>query len=430
MDIKIPEMITIDFPAMLDKIKEKMKYYRFTVLDRYILTVFVSSFIVSLFFFISIYILTQIFTELRWLPPGTDVFLIFQYYFFYGVYWTCILQPFSFLFATVYVLSRMAQFKELTAIVSTGTSIYRISFYPLLFTVIYCLFMILYFQNAIIFPANQKKNILNQIIFHKVDQKALVSLKDNQNFSVFGSNNLIYIVGYYHAVSSEMENITIIRLKNDNNDRKAEEYISNQNMWLITNAEELTKKRNLVYPENVNISLRIDANKAIWDLNARKWIFEHGIIRTIENAGESFIVRAFTNETFDFISDPPYYFERVWYAIDAMTYEEGARYIEKLVKSKQDYKEQKARYLSNFTYPLGIIFVVLAGIGIVDMSRRKYSFIINLMLSMALFVVYYLFFSIGISLAGKGNITPEMGALMGTVFLAITSIYIFKKAKT
>jgi lipopolysaccharide export LptBFGC system permease protein LptF len=408
----------------------KIKDLRITVLDWLIIRQFCASFVVSLFFFVVLYIMVQVFQHSQWLPQDSDNFLVFQYYFFMGVYWLYIFQPFAFLFASVYGLSRMAQFRELIAVVSTGTSLYRISIFPLLITIVYLIVLISYVQNIVIFQAYQRFNILEQVIFHKEDIKNIERLKDNHNFSEFGSNNLIYIVDYYDAVKKEMFNITVIKLKDNLKDDRAKEYISNQNAWLLTNAEELTKERSLVYPEQMNISMRIDCDKASWDDSAKRWVFHQGIERQVEYSGESFKSRAISNQSYDFISDPPYYFERIWYGIDGMTYQEGAKYIEKQIKAKQDYREAEVRYLSRFTYPFGIIFIVLAGIGVIDLSRRKISFIINLMISMSIFIVYYIFYAIGISLSAKGDIPPWIGASTGTVFIIIISIYMYRKAKT
>ncbi len=412
------------------KIKAFLKYAKWTSLDSYVMKMFFSSLFISLFFFIVIYQLTQIFQDLRWLPPGTSAIMLFQYYFYGSLYWIVILQPFSFLFATVYVFSRMVHFQELIAVISTGTSIYRVSFYPVMFSVFCYIFMIGFLQNSIIFPAYQQKNIYGQIIFNKVEKNTINKLKDRFNFSIFGAGQLIYIVGRYDAGLKQMENLTIVQLKMPISDHLQKQISTNENGWLLTNVLKLTKERRLSVSDKISVSLRIDANKAVWDSKNKTWVFESGIIRHVKNFGESFQVESFVNRSFDFIRDPPYYFEAEWYNMDGMTYEEGARHIEKLKKTRQDYKEDQARFLSKFSYLLGIIFIVLTGIGIIDPTKKKITFIINLMICLAIFIVYYLFFSLGISLAGKGNVSPQVGAFTGAVVFGVFSIYSYSRAKT
>ncbi len=417
--------------SVLSEFASFLRIFRWTSLDSHILYGFISSLFGSMILFISIYQLTQLFQDLRWLPQGTDAVMLIKYYSYSSIYWATILEPFSFLFATVFVLSRMAQQRELVAIISTGTSIYRVSFYIVLFTVLNYFFMVFYFQNTVVYPSYQKKFILGEVIFHSKDMKSIDKLKDNTDFSIFGANNLIYIVGHYDAIVKEIQNVTIIQLndraKISNNNQST---LTNINQWLLTNMNELTRQRSLLYENTINLLLRIDADKAVWNNKEGKWLFNIGTIRYVKNYGESFVIKSFTNQSFDFITDPPYYFEKIWYVMSAMTYEEGRRYIETLKRSHQDYKGDEANYLSKFSYPLGLIFVVLAGIGIVDMSRRKISFIVNLMVCLALFIVYYLFYAIGISLAEKGNISTQAGAYSGGIFFGIISIILFLRTKT
>ncbi|MGC8765137.1 MAG: LptF/LptG family permease [Brevinematia bacterium] len=411
------------------------KILKWTPIDTYIVKNFFFSLMGSLLFFVIIYELTQFFNEIRYLPKNVDGYGLFLFHLYDGIYWLVVFQPFSFLFATVYVLSRMAHFKELVAIASTGISIYRTTFYMVILTLIYYFLLIFYIQDNIIFPTYQKRYIIWQRVFHnyKTDE-SIQRLKDNQNFSIFGNHNIIYIVSYYNSITKELEKITIVKFEKISTNIFQSEQIGEMKSedieWLMTNIDRVLVEKGLSYPANIRIGLRIDADRAIWIPEEKKWKFNTGVLRCVANSGESFSVIHFTNQTFDFVDDPPYYFEKMWYPVEAMTYKESKLYVEKLKKSRQDYKGAEANYYSKFTYGLGIIFIVLAGIGIVDMSRRKISFIVNLMLSMLLFVIYYLFYAMGISLAAKGDISTITGATAGSVFLGVFSIYLFMKAKT
>lgn len=407
-----------------------LKTMKFTSLDRYMLTRFIAAFAGSLFLFLFMFQLTQIFQDLRWLPPGTPFLLLFSYYFYSSLHWIIIFQPFGFLFATVYILSRMAHHRELVAVISTGTSIYRATAYLLVFTIAYYFFNVAFFMNAVIFPASQKKQMLWKVIFDKMDPKTLDRLKDNRNFSIFGANNLIYVASYYNAVDQTLDNVTIVQLKHRTN-RTAELLPEIGPMeWIQTNVEEIVRERNLIYPEAVNIEMRIDAERMAWDPTNRGWRFYNGTIRKVLGSGTSFNVERFKIADFPVVADPPYYFEKQWYNMDNMTFQEGRRYIAKLRAAHEDYKEALARYHSKISYPIGMIFVVLAGIGIVDLSRRKISFVFNMILSVALFAVYYVFFAMGIAFSGKGSVPPLAGAYTGTVFFGIVSLYLYRKVKT
>ncbi len=416
-------------------IKEKAKLFKWTALDGYIVKNFFLYLIGSLIFFVIIYELVQFFNEIRYLPKNVDSFGLFLFHFYDGIYWLNIFQPFSFLFATVYVFSRMAHLKELVAIVSTGTSIYRASFYVILSTIIYYLLLIVFIQNSIILPIYQKRWIIWQKVFHGYTDESIKTLKNNERFSIYGANNVIYIVDFYNSLTKELHKITVVKFDSPltNLNIKKEENINLKQEdfeWLMTNINKIMTEKGLSYPENIKIGLRLDADKAIWDNEKKKWILNYGTLRYVGEKGDSFDIRYFTNETFDFITDPPYYFEKVWYPPDAMTYEENIKYIDKLKKSRYEYRGALANFYSKFTYPLGFVFIILAGIGIIDMSKRKISFIVNLMFSMLLFVIYYLFYAIGVSLADKGDVSPFFGAFAGTFFLGFISTLLFLNTKT
>lgn len=414
-------------------LKLTFRELKWTKFDTYLMKNFLPALFGSMFLFIAIYELTQVFNELKWLPPDVDSVLLLKRYLLDMTYWIVILQPFSFLFATVFVLSKMINTKELMAVISTGTSIYRVTFYLVLFSVVYYIVTVFVVENALIFPAYQKSMIYKEVIYKRADMTQLDRLKDNRNFSMFGSNDLLYIVGYYNAVTKELENITIVQFA-ENNDAvyAAVSGVTTNDpyRWLATNIQNIDSERLLAGRYAINFKLRIDAEKARWDSTTTNWIFMNGTIRYMISSNYSIPEENFTSRSFTFVEDPPRYFEKVWYNVDAMTLYEGIDYIKRLKKAHQEWKGEQARLLSKLSYPVGVIFVVLIGIGLANVGSRKSSFIINFITSLGLFLVYYLFFSTGLALCSKGELEPFMGAFMGTIVFTILSIVLYARTKT
>lgn len=416
--------------AFLRDMRPFIKKARWTRLDTYIFKRFITAFLGALFFFTLIYLMSQFVQELRWMPPDVKMDQLLHHYILISGYFILIFQPVAFLFAVVFVLTNLSRHKELVAILSTGTSIFRATFYIIVFTVSYFFFWVLLFQNSVIFPAYQAGLIKKEILVYKLDPKTIDLKKNNNNFTIFGKNQLLYIVGSFNAMTRELDGITIVQFKDSI--PRAKDLMRNEleTNWMATNAQELTRIRKIVFPDRLNISMRIDAAHAVWDPKQKTWIFKNGMIRHVVDGGSTFRVEPFATRSFDFVTDPPQYFEKTWYNMDAMTYEEGLREIEKLRTTGQDYREALARFYSKISYNLGILFVILAGIGIVDPSKRKTSFVINLMYVTVIFLAYYLLFSMGIALSGKGEIPPLIGAFMGTSLFAVFSIIIYRKSKT
>ena len=404
---------------------------KWTKIDTYIMRKFLLSLFGSLVMFVFLYQLTQLFQDIKIMPYGAKWEYLLVHYAMGSLYWAIVLQPFSFLFACVYVLSALARSKELIAMISTGISMYRISFYIVAFTVLYYLFQVLFFNNVIIYPIYQQSMVYRKVVFEQRDLKEMDRLKDNRRFSIYGENNLIYIVGSYSAGTKEMDNITIVQYDLSNTLTKgAQSVISNPESWIMTNLEDQLMRRQLYEVFEGKVSMRIDAAKAVWDSSNRIWLFKNGVIRNVKSGGAEFNVSSFTARSFDYIRTPPYFFEAVWYPMEAMTYQEASQYIDKLKKTRQYSGNAEAQYLQKITYPLGIIFVVLTGIGIINVSSRKIAFVVNFIICMLVFVFYYLFFSMGMALASKGDLHPYLGASLGVIVFAIASSILYTRTRT
>lgn len=417
------------------KLHLRMTYHelKWTKFDSYIMKNFLPAVFGSMLLFISIYELTQIFTELKWLPPDVNTLLLVKRYLYDMVYWTFILQPFSFLFASVFVLSKMINTREIMAAISTGTSIYRVTLYMVAFAVLYYIISVFFIVDKIICPMYQKSQIYKEVVFKRATLDQLDRLKDNRNFSIFGSNNLLYIVGYYNAVTKEMENVTIVQFFDKAElAHQLQSGVSTNDpyRWLATNIQNIDRERLLAGNYDINFKLRLDAQKARWDSTASNWIFQNGKIRYMLSDNVSMPEQDFVSASFQFIKDPPDYFEKMWYNVDAMTIKESIRYIKRLKLAHQEWKGEQARLLSKFSYPIGIIFVVLIGVGIANITNRKSTFVINLVISLALFLTYYVFFATGLALSGKGVMSPFAGAFMGSIVFTVLGVILYARAKT
>jgi lipopolysaccharide export LptBFGC system permease protein LptF len=384
-----------------------------------------------MFLFVGIYELTQIFQNMKTFHQGADPGMLIQHYLNGIPYAILLLQPFSFLFASVYVVSSMANSRELIAIVSTGTSVRRITLYIMVFTISYYFLTIFVLEDLWIFPTYQQSIIMRTLIERKMDIKALDRLKDNNNFSIYGSNNLLYIVEYYNAVTKELKNITIVQYGlNEKTSPEVYNLLNNPNLWLLTNKKAMDEQRELLTKHEENISLRIDAEAALWNPADNTWVFSNGIIRAKKPGSSAFIVEQFKQKVVEVIIDPPDFFERLWYPTQAMTKWENLKYIENMKKSHQDAKKAEADYLMKYSYPLGIILVVLTGIGILNMSSRKISIVINIIMSMGVFIIYYVFFAAGLALTGKGVLSPMVGSFGGSFIFIMIGIVLYARVKT
>ncbi len=401
-------------------------------LDTYIMSQFFMATVGSIVLFVSIYELAQIFQDLRGIPDDVNRYYLNLHYLNTVPYWTYILQPFGFLFATVYVLSRLSSTREMIAMVSTGTSIYRLTFYMMLFAVLYYIFIVTYLMNNFVLPTYQKSHIYRKVALNQANIGELSFLNDNRNFTIFGSDNLLYQGKYYNATEKYIENATILQYQDLDEVEEAPEFkpAEEETAWIYTNRINIESLKNINVPDRISLTKHIVADRLYWDEGAEAWAVSNGTERIISDSGNLFEFNNIEYAVISNLKDPYWFFEKNWYPIDAMTVEEGLRHIDKLQRSGRAYHAELTRYYAKDAYPLGIIFVIMIGIGIVNMASKKVSVPINSAISMALFIVYYLMYTSFLGMAGRGDVSPVVGGFGGSVIFGVLAFVLYARATT
>ncbi|MGL4393893.1 MAG: LptF/LptG family permease [Brevinema sp.] len=414
-----------------DQFIKNLRMLRWNKLDSYIMKQFIFSMLGSIILFVSIYEMSQIFQDMRRLPDDVDRYYLNLHYLNTVPYWTFILQPFGFLFATAYVLSRLSASREMVAMVSTGTSIYRLTFYMVFTSVVYYICIVTFLMNGFILPSYQKSYIYRRVALHQAKLGELTFLNDNKKFTIFGKNQLLYLGEYYNATEKYIENATIVQYQDPNtvNTPEFKPYDS-ETEWLFTNRIKLESLKNIRVKDRMTFKKRIDAERLYWEAGHEAWAISNGTIRSIEDGGKRFEFEQVEYKVLPDINDPYWYFERNWYPIDAMTIEEGLRHIEKLKQSGRSYHAELTRYYAKDAYPLGLIFVVMVGIGIVNMASKKVSVPINSAISMGLFIVYYLMYTSFLGMAGRGDVTPFIGGFGGSMIFGVLAFVLYARSTT
>ena len=415
-----------------DHIVANLRTLRWNKLDSYIMSQFVMAMIGSIVLFVSIYELAQIFQDLRGLPDDVNNYYLNLHYLNTVPYWTFILQPFGFLFATVYVLSKLSSTREIIAMVSTGTSIYRLTFYMVLTSILYYIFIVTFLMNNFILPTYQKSYIYRRVALNQAKLGELSFLNDNKKFTIFGANNLLYLGEYYNATEKYIDNATVIQYLSQDEIQEATQFIpgGEDSEWLYDNRINIESLKNINVPDRLSFQKRIDAKRLSWNEEKQAWAISNGTVRLISEGGKLFSLRKTDYEVDLSLLDPYWFFERNWYPIDAMTVEEGLRHIDKLKRSGRSYHSELTKYYAKDAYPMGLIFVVMVGIGIVNMASKKVSVPINSALSMALFIVYYLMYTSFLGMAGRGDVTPWVGGFGGSLIFGVLAFVLYSRATT
>ncbi len=415
-----------------DYFVQNLRTLRWNKLDSYIMSQFFLTTFGSIVLFISIYELSQIFLDMKRIPEDANFEYLNLYYLHTVPYYTFILQPFGFLFATVYVLSKLSTTREMIAMISTGTSIYRLTFYMMAFSIFYYFFTVGFLLNSFILPSYQKAFIYRKVALNQAQIDDLTFLKDSKNFTIFGTDNMLYLGEYYNATEQYIENATVLKYIDLDEVKEAPEFVPSEenSTWLYNNRINLESLKNIHVSDRMSFEKRIDAEKLYWSESNQAWIVSNGTVRLISEGGTLFSTTHIDYAVDETLSDPYWVFEKNWYPIDAMSVEEALQHMEKLKRSGKPYHRELSRFYSKDAYPLGIIFVVMIGIGIVNMASKKVSIPVNSAISMALFVVYYLLYTSFLGMARRGDITPLVGGFGGSAIFGILAFVLYARTTT
>jgi len=423
--------MTKDFSSLLaliqDRLRKLWKYYRFSIFDRYIVQQYSLVSLFALLFIVVIYEIVQVFQFLRWFPEGTKGWDIFLMNLHEGAYWAMIFLPLALALGAVVVFTRLANYHELRAMVSTGISLRRVMFYPLFFTAILVIIAIGFLQENVIFPIYQRFFAYQKLIFERVPLTEIDRYKDNQNVVVYGPNNTLYMGEKYYAMARKLENVVILSLvPKATTQQDSASMLSNE--FLLSNLQMIEQQRSLEVLRQVNFRMRLDAKTMIWNTN--HWVLYDGLLWTIDPDTLEVHTSRFSNFTTNILSIEPFYLERIWYSVNAMRPSQLRSLITLRKKSGQFYADLEAAYYSNIAYVLNAFFLVLLILGFIDISRKKISLIENLLISFASFALLYVIFAMGASFAGNGDLPPLLGGFLGTLVIGSVSIWKYRRLRT
>ncbi|MGL5722342.1 MAG: LptF/LptG family permease [Brevinema sp.] len=408
---------------------ENLRTYRWNKLDTYIVGQFTAALLGSILLFVSIYEMAQIFQDMRGLPDNVNQHYLSLHYWATVPYWTFILQPFGFLFATVFVLSKLAASREMVAMVSSGTSVFRLTFYLIFFSAIYYILIVTVLLNNFVLPTYQKSFVYRRVALNQAKIDDLEELKNNTDFTIFGAGGLLYLGSLYNAKERYIDKATVVQYS-QNEDTAPFVPSDDNSEWLLTNRQMWESLKELRYVDSINFSLRIDADRLYWVEEAQAWAASNATLRSISEGGTRFEVTDVDYMLLTNVNDPYWFFERSWYPIDAMTVEEGLRHIYKLRQSGRPFYQDLTKYYAKDAYPLGIVFVIMVGIGLVNMASKTVSVPINSALSMAVFVVYYLMYTSFLGMAGRGDVSPIVGGYGGSLIFGVLAFLFYSRTVT
>ncbi|MCX6136961.1 MAG: LPS export ABC transporter permease LptG [Ignavibacteriales bacterium] len=347
------------------------------ILDRYIIRQFVQTLLFGLLTFTIIFIIIDMMEKLDdFLDHNVETMVIVQYYVAFAPEIIKLMTPVAVLLASLFVTGKLSNNNELTAMKSSGMSLYRFMI-PLLLLSFAISLGAVYFNGWIVPYANQKKFGIERVFLERNPE----SLARTYIYLQDGPYRIVSIA--YFDGASRMGNRISIQEFSDTN--------------------------------LVSLTRRYDAARVSWDSVAGKWILADATIREFGSRYDR--VEHLTSVTMDGLSFKPADIVKKIEKPDEMNYFELKDFIDRQKSRGNDVARWAVDFHGKIAFPFSSFIVVLFGVPFSFGKRRK-GLAIQFGISVAICFIYLVFMKVSQVFGYNGDIDPILTAwLANFIFL-------------
>ncbi len=359
------------------------------IIDRYLIRGFAGPLVWCILVFVLMAVIIDIFSFIddivKFKIPLASIISFYVYY-----TPTIFLQvvPMAVLLSTIFLLSNLNKHNELTAMKSSGISLWRIMA-PLLIVGSLVSGVVFTVNNKII-PVSAK--VANHIRREELEaQKKTTSQARNiRNVALYGAGNRIIFARNYDTEKKLLTDI-------------------------IIHEHDATE----------NLTSKITAATGTW--TGSGWKFTKMIVYTINNAGQILAEPQFFDEKAFPMDERPSDFANMERSADYMSYKDLKKYI----RNFQGTGTRMIRGLLvelhyKIAYPLISLIIILIGAPFAMITTRG-GVLIGIGMSIAIGLFYYAFIAIALAFGKAGILPPIVAAWLGNFVFASWGIYLINK---
>jgi LPS export ABC transporter permease LptG/LPS export ABC transporter permease LptF len=303
--------------------------------------------------------------------------------------------PLCALVAVLVTFGALNRTSELTAMKSSGVSLYRI-IAPVLFVTLLISAGLFTFDEFYLPAANRRQEALLSVIKDKPAQTFLrpdrqwISGQTNKA----GDPSRIFYYQFFNAEKDVFANLTVFEFD----------------------------------PTTFTLQRRIFATSARWDPQLNDWVFDNGWQRTF--SGDTIAsYRPFTVSTFPEIREQPSYFKKEDLPSQEMSYNELAHYITDLKQSGFDTKRLSVQLNKKIAYPLITLVMAILAIPFA-LSMGKKGSLTGIATAIGLAITYWVVALIFESLGNVNTLPAILAAWTPDLLFGITGAYLLLRTPT
>jgi lipopolysaccharide export system permease protein len=348
------------------------------ILDRYIIKQFLLTAVFGLAAFVAIFVVVDMMENLDdFLDKGASLSLIVRYYLYFTPEMIKLMIPVALLLSSLFTAGRMSNQNELTAVKSSGISIYRFMT-PLLIVAFTISIAAIYFNGWVVPFANKKKFALERVYLKK-------HLESWGKYNIFmqESPTEIIEIGYFDVDSSIAHQVSIQEFSDTNQTAVVE---------------------------------RFDALRMRWNPDPRSWVLEVGM-RRVFGAEKEFVER-FDSWPIGRLHFVPDDIEMKQEKPDEMEYPDLKKFIENQRRSGNEVSRWLVDLYGKISFPFAAFIVVFFGVPFSSTKRRS-GLAVEFGISIGICFIYLVFMKTSQVFGYNGSLDPFVTAwLANFLFLA------------
>jgi lipopolysaccharide export system permease protein len=356
------------------------------LLDRYIIRQFI---VTSAFALLAVTVIFVVIDALEHLEDFIDkqatIGIVALYYLYFIPEIIKLIMPVAMLLGSLFVTARMSTQCELTAIKSSGVSLYRIMT-PYLLVAFIISALAVYFNGWVVPQANKKKFTLERVYLQK---EVIANYSANIYFQ--DSPTRILSIGYFDESRNTATRVSI----QDFDPRDATVLVG-----------------------------RVDASSMVWDSTARGWILSKGTQRTFRDGKE--VARTFITSPAGRLRFNPDDLRKKQEKPDEMDYYTMRDFIRSQQQAGQDVARWQVDFYSKISFPFASVIVVLFAVPFSSIKRRG-GMGVQVGISLLICFIYLIFMKVSQVFGYNGDIHPLLTAWLANIFFLGAASYVLMR---
>ncbi|HEX2059821.1 MAG TPA: LPS export ABC transporter permease LptG [Thermoanaerobaculia bacterium] len=359
------------------------------IIDRYVLREFLKILLLVLVSVVALFIIidyTDTAKDARENGVSASTLLTYYRFHIFGVLnWTL---PISVLVATLVTFALLSKNNEVTAMKSSGMSLYRIGL-PVI-AVAAVMSVLAYFILDFVLPYSTRRV---DEVKRRIEGKPAITTAAQQKLWYLGKTGR-YIINFlaYDKDAKRLAQVQVFEF----------------------------------HPTDFRMTRRVYASRATW--NGKAWAFEDGWLRSFPDDGSSTYTKI-TEPLALYYQETPEDFATEVKPPEQMTYAQLRRYIQTLYESGYAADPLAVRLYEKTSWPaLSFVMALIAMPFAFKMGKRGALYGVGLALILG--IIYWMVFAVFMKFGEVGNLPPLLSAWAANILFAIAAIYMFLHVET